>query len=170
LHETKKAQTMNTVTTVFLSGLIPLIVGFIWYNPKVFGNAWMRAAGLTEERMKSGNMAVIFIVTYALGCLISLMMMAVVIHQSHVYSIFADAPDAADVVKDFMAQYGEKFRTFKHGAFHGVLSALLFVTPIIAINALFERRGFRYIALHAGFWIISLALIGGMMCQFAMRG
>ena len=41
---------------VFLTGLIPLVTGFVWYNPKVFGNTWMRAAGLTEEQL-SGSLA-----------------------------------------------------------------------------------------------------------------
>lgn len=36
------------------------------------------------------------------------------------------------------------------------------------INALFERRGFKYIAIHTGYWLITLAIIGGLMCQFAM--
>lgn len=168
---------MNNLLTVLLSALIPLLVGFIWYNPKVFGNAWMRAAGLTEEKMKSGNMAVIFIATYVLGCLISLMMMAVVIHQAHFLSVFQgvdglDDPNSevSRYIADFMAKYGNNFRTFKHGVLHGVITAVLFITPIISINALFERRGFRYIALHAGFWIISLALIGGMICQFVKIG
>ena len=37
-----------------------LVVGFIWYNPNVFGNAWMKAADMTEEKMKGANMGVIF--------------------------------------------------------------------------------------------------------------
>lgn len=29
-----------------------VIIGFVWYHPKTFGNAWMESVGLTEERMK----------------------------------------------------------------------------------------------------------------------
>jgi hypothetical protein len=25
-----------------LAAVIPILVGMIWYNPKVFGNAWMK--------------------------------------------------------------------------------------------------------------------------------
>jgi len=40
----------------------------------------------------------------------------------------------------FMADYGTAFRTFKHGALHGFLTGLLFITPTIGVNALFEKR------------------------------
>jgi hypothetical protein len=169
----KNSVTMNTLLTLFLSALIPLIVGFIWYHPKVFGAFWMRVSGVTEEKMKTGNMPLIFILTYVLGFLISAALMSMVIHQMHIFSILADTPGIHDpesevgkYFSDFMAKYGSNFRTFKHGAFHGTLMALFFVTPIISINAMFERRGFKYIAVHAGFWIVSLALMGGVVCQF----
>ena len=156
------------------TALIPLIVGFIWYNPKTFANPWMKAAEVTEEKLKTGRMGVIFTLTYVMGFLISGGLMAMVIHQAHIYSIFADIAGAQDPATepgkyfaDFMAKYGNLYRTFKHGAFHGTLSGIIFVTPIVAINAMFERRGFKYIAIHSGYWIVSLALMGGVLCQFA---
>ena len=33
-------------------------------------------------------------------------------------------------------------------------------------NALFERKGFRYIAVNAGYWILTLMIMGGIICQF----
>ena len=45
---------------ILTAGVSALVVGFIWYNPKVFGTAWMNSAGLTEEQLKGGNMAKIF--------------------------------------------------------------------------------------------------------------
>lgn len=160
---------MDTLFTLLVAALIPLLIGFVWYHPKVFGNFWMRVAGVTEEKLKTGNFALILIMTYVLGFLISTLMMSMVIHQAHIYSLFADSPDAEGMVAGFMTKYADLYRTFKHGAFHGVLTAVLFVTPIIAINAMFERRGFKYIMVNAGFWIVALALMGGTICQFAMR-
>ena len=43
-----------------IAAIAALLVGFIWYHPKVFGNAWMKVSGMTEEKIKGGNMAVIF--------------------------------------------------------------------------------------------------------------
>ncbi|HRN41812.1 MAG TPA: DUF1761 family protein [Vicingus sp.] len=32
---------------------------------------------------------------------------------------------------------------------------------------MFERKGFKYIAINSGYWIITLGLMGGVICQFA---
>ena len=45
---------------VLVAAIVPMIMGFIWYNPKTLGTAWMKAAEVTEEKMKGANMAVIF--------------------------------------------------------------------------------------------------------------
>ena len=45
---------------MLVAAISALVVGFIWYNPKVFGNAWMKAAGVTDEQIKGGNMVKIF--------------------------------------------------------------------------------------------------------------
>jgi hypothetical protein len=158
---------------VLLTGLIPLLIGFMYYHPKVLGAAWMKESGITEEQMKGSNMAKIFAITYLFGMLISMAMMSIVIHQFSIYSILADEPGMKDPnseisiwIKEFMDQYGTKFRTFKHGAFHGVLTGLFFAWPLIGINALFERRSAKYTAIHTGYWVITLALIGGVVCQW----
>lgn len=154
--------------------VIPLIVGFIWYNKNVFGKAWMKATGVTEESAKGANMFVIFGLTILFSFMISMILQMMVIHQFSVFSILANEPGIMDPNSElgswltgFMAKYGNNFRTFKHGAFHGVIAGLFFAMPVIAINALFERRGFKYIAITSGYFIVSLALMGGVICQFA---
>ena len=158
----------------FIAAVIPLAVGAVWYNPKVLGNAWMKSTGLTEEQLRDANMLKIFGLTYVLSLLIALSLFSVVVHQSAIDSIFLNEPGFGEAgstldvyYQDFMAKYGRNFRTFKHGAFHGALIALMFAMPVIGINALFERKSFKYVAIHAGYWVISLALMGGLVCQFA---
>ncbi|HPH81947.1 MAG TPA: DUF1761 domain-containing protein, partial [Flavobacteriales bacterium] len=68
---------------------------------------------------------------------------------------------------DFMSKYGNTFHTFKHGVFHGVLAGIFFALPVLGINSLFDRKSFKYIAINAGFWIVTLALMGGIICQFS---
>ncbi len=156
---------------IFISALIPMFTGFIWYGPKTFGNVWMREAGVSEEKIKSSNMALILSLAYVFSLFLSLLLISVVIHQSHILSILADDPGMKDPnseislwLKNFMDQYGQNFRTFKHGAFHGTLSGIFYAFPIIAINALFERRSWKYIWIHTGYWILTLALMGGIVC------
>ena len=157
----------------FLAALIPLVVGAVYYNPKVLGTAWMRAAEVTEEKLAGGNMAVIFGLAYVLSLLIAFSMVGGTIHQFALNSILLgeagmDDPnsDLSQFVNEFMDKYGRNHRNFGHGAFHGFFSALLYAVPIVAINAMFERRGFKYIAIHAGYWIIALTLMAGIISAF----
>ena len=156
---------------ILLSALIPLIVGWVWYNPKVFGTAWMEATGMTKDNMTGANMPKIFIITFIMGFLAAIAIEFIVIHQWHYYSILANEPGINDPtspigmeMKAFMDKYGHNFRTFKHGALHGTISGIFLVMPIITINALFERRGFKYIAINTGYWIVTIALMGGLLC------
>ena len=34
-----------------VAALVPLLIGSIWYNPKVFGTAWMKATGFTDDKL-----------------------------------------------------------------------------------------------------------------------
>lgn len=165
---------MNFLVTA-LAALIPLIMGFIWYNPKVMGKAWMRSAGLREEQMKGGNMILIFILTYVFSFMLALILNPVVIHQYGLMSVVAGDPGVLKEDKaseaylwllDAMNKYGTTFRTFKHGAFHGTIAAIMFVLPVFGINAMFERKGAKYVMINVFYWIITLALMGGVICQW----
>lgn len=159
---------------LFIAALVPLVVGFIWYNPKAFGKAWLQASGLTEESMKGANMALIFGLTYLFSFFAAFTMQYMVIHQFHLFSILLGTPGLEESGSElntfylsFMEKYGVNYRTFKHGALHGGIGGVTLALPIIAINALFERKGFKYIAINGGFWIACMILMGGIICQFS---
>ena len=158
---------------VLVAALIPLIVGMLWYNKVLFGNAWMKAAEMTEDRMKGANMGLIFGLTYLFSFFAAMSLNFIVIHQYHLYSILANEVGINEPGTElntwfvsFMQKYGTNFRTFKHGAFHGTLAGIMLALPIVGVTALFERRGGKYIAIHVGFWVVSFALMGGMICAW----
>jgi uncharacterized protein YqgC (DUF456 family) len=153
---------------IFVAGLIPLFTGFIWYNPKVFGNAWMKTIGFTEDSMKGSNMGLIFGLCYLFGCMLASALMTIVIHQMGFNSVFQgdNTPETAAYMKNFFDTYGTRFRTFKHGALHGTITGLFIALPVLGINALFERKNFKYIAIHTGYWAVTMALMGGVLCAF----
>lgn len=156
---------------LFVAALVPMIIGFIWYNPAVFGKAWMSASGMTDEKVKGGNMTVIFLVSYIMSVLLAFALVGAVIHQFHIFSLFANyAPDVTEgqteQLNGLMAQFATTNRGFGHGIMHGVITGITFATPILATNALFERKGFKYIAVNAGYWIVTIGLMGGILCQF----
>lgn len=154
---------------LLISALITMPMGFIWYHPRVFGSAWMKASGVTDEMIKSSNLLRILILTYLFTVMIAFVLQFMVIHQFSLYSVVADSttPEAKAWLESSMAQYGDNFRTFRHGALHGFLCGLFFALPLVGVNALFERRSARYILIHGGYWILTLLLMGGIICRFA---
>lgn len=155
---------------LLLAAVVTLVTGFIWYNPKVFGTIWMRENNLTQEDLRKGNMIKIFGFTYLFSLMITMTLMSLTIHQSGAVGMVGGPPMLADAKPSFaafMADYGMAYRTFKHGALHGFLSGLFFAFPIIGINGLFERKSWKYIFVHSGYWMLTLTLMGGIICAFA---
>lgn len=162
-----------SIFIVIASAFIPLLVGFIYYNPKVLGAVWMNATGLTEEKMKGANMLVIFGVSLLLSFLMSFFLFGLVVHQTDIFSLLInekgfgeEGSEVMNTIKSFMNAYGNNFRTFKHGALHGTLVGVFIIFPMITTNAMFERKSFKYSLINSGYWIISLALMGGTLCQW----
>ncbi|CAA7196389.1 DUF1761 domain-containing protein [Chryseobacterium potabilaquae] len=156
---------------IFVAALVPLIMGFIWYNPKVFGQVWMEEAGLTEDKMKGTNVGV-FIFSLILSVLISYFLQFVTIHQFGALGMIGgDVMNANDSYQAFMKDYGMAYRSFGHGALHSFIAGVLFVFPLIAINAMFERKSWKYTMINTAYWTITITIMGGIICGwYAMDG
>ena len=151
---------------LLLAALSTLVVGFIWYNPKVFGNIWVREAGLKEEDMKGTNMIKIFGLSIVYAFLISFVLQMVAIHQFGALGMVGgDSSKALPSYNAFMADYGTAFRTFKHGALHGFMTGLFMILPTIGTTALYEKRSFKYVIVTGGFWIVCFMIMGGIICM-----
>lgn len=150
---------------ILVAAFVPLIIGFIWYNPKVAGTAWMKASGMTEDKMKGSNVAMIFVFTIILSFLISFFMQFLTIHQFGASGMIGgDESHATPSYFAFMKEYGTAYRSFGHGALHGFISVLFFVFPIFAINSMFERRSWKYIFINVAYWAITITIMGGIIC------
>ncbi|WP_299063031.1 DUF1761 domain-containing protein [uncultured Polaribacter sp.] len=156
----------------FIAALVPMFIGFIWYGP-LFGNAWMHQLGFTKESLQGTNMFKTLIICFVLSFLIAFALMPMVIHQMGVYSTLAGEPgfndqtgEAFSYFENFVTTYSDRFRTFKHGAFHGVIFSFFLIMPVIGIQALFEKKTFKYVAIHTGYWVVTLAIMGGIICQW----
>ena len=147
---------------ICIAALVPIALGFVWYNPNVFGKAWMKAAEVTEEKLKSGNMAVVFGVSLVLSFLLAFFTTGLVIHEMGVYGMTEGQMDGA-ITQAFLEEWAGKYRSFKHGALHGAMSGVGIVFPIIAINGMFERKSWKYIFINSGYWIVCLAIMGSII-------
>lgn len=148
---------------ILVAALSSFVVGFVWYNPKVFGTIWMNEIGMTEEKAKTGNMAKIFGLTFFFAFLLAFMMPTLVIHQIGALQL-AGGNDKDEAFLAYMQVHGQMFRSFGHGALHGFFASLFVVVPVIATNCLFEQKSFKYAAITSGYWILVMTLMGAIIC------
>jgi uncharacterized protein DUF1761 len=169
---------MHNVLVLAIAALIPLIVGSAWYSPMLFAKAWMGAVGLTPEDAKKSNMALNMVLLYIFSFFIATSLMFTVIHQFGLQSLLQDAGGKAalndpnspmgQAIATLWHGSGHSFRTYKHGALHGAITAVFFALPLIASCAVFERRGFKYVMITWGFWLINFILMGAVLCHWIM--
>lgn len=122
---------------VIVAALMGFLVGFPWYGP-LFGKAWMVETGMTEEKAGQANMPVVFA-----SCYVMQFIMAFCLAM-----FFYGDPSAASSV------------TAGSGALYGFLTGFGWVTMTIGVNAMFEQRSFKYIAITGGYWVVTFTLMG----------
>ena len=150
---------------ILVAALSSFVVGFVWYNPKVFGTIWMNEIGMTEEKAKQGNMAKIFGLTFVFALMLAFIMQPLTIHQFGALGMVGgDEALAKPSYAAFMNDYMDAFRTFKHGALHGFMASLFIAIPVIATNCLFEQKSFKYAAVTSGYWIVVMTIMGAVIC------
>jgi hypothetical protein len=83
-------------TAVLVAALIPLVMGFIWYNPAVFGKVWMKAIGVDPEsiRDEKPNMALIIGVSLLFAIMLAMSLNPMVIHQMGIGSLLQGVKEA----------------------------------------------------------------------------
>lgn len=118
---------------IIAAAVSTFLLGGLWYSPALFGKAWMRACGFTEETLRAGNTAKIF----GLSFLFSLLMAA------NLAMFLNDAKTTAT-----------------WGATAGFLAGFGWVALSVAIIALFERRSWKYILINGGYMTVAFILMG----------
>ncbi len=157
---------------VLVAALVPTVIGFVWYHPKVMGTIWMKAADMSDEKIKGGNMALIFGLSFLFSLMLAVEVNFLAIHQMNVPGIFATpkggapSPEDSQFLTDFMAKYGSNWRTFSHGIVHGIINSLFFALPLLATNAMFERKSWKYILVNFGYWLITISIMCGIVCAW----
>jgi cytochrome b561 len=141
LHKTKRIMGDINWLSFILTMLIPMAVGFVYYGNFAFGKIWMKSIGMTEEKIKEANMGVTFGISLLMAALMTFFLLN---------------------FNNSLGQEGE-FDTFGHGAAHGAILSVFLVIPIFVTNGLFEQKSWTSILLNCGYWILTLALMGGVI-------
>jgi len=159
-----------------LAALIPMIMGMIWYNPRVFGTVWMKETGLTEEEIRSGNMGLIYGSSLLLAFVLTTLYPFAVNHSVQFMAFFRSTAHhgmGVDVDSEVgkgiisaITDYHDRFQTLKHGMYHGMFASIVVLLPVMGMNALFERRSFKYFLINWGYWTVTLVLMMGVIGEF----
>ncbi len=122
-----------------------LVIGFIWYG-LLFKNTWMKASGLTLAKIKNGIHPAIL---YGLVLVLAFIMTKGLYH--HIISIHAKFGSTTEY-------------PFWHGVSHGLSDSFFYGgISVLIINALFDQRNWKYILINMGYWIITFAVMGGLI-------
>jgi len=124
---------------ILLCGISSMVLGALWYSPLLFGKAWQREAGLSDEDLAAGNMALI----YGLAFLLSLI--------------------AAAAFAMFVGHRHGLLPSIAAGAAVGAC----WVAASFGINYLFERRSLRQWLINGGYHLLQFSLFGLILAHFA---
>lgn len=120
---------------VLLAALSSFVIGGLWYS-LLFAKPWQRAAGVTDEQLKSGTVRI-----FAGSFLIAIVMAA---------SLAA-----------FIGTGGAVF-----GLLAGLAAGITWVAAAFGINYLFERRSVRLFLINAGYNVLSFGVMGLIIGAF----
>lgn len=117
---------------IVAAALSTFLIGGLWYSPALFGKAWMKENGFTEESLKGGNMVKIFGLAFILGLI------------------------AAVNLAMFMGPENDPGM----GALWGFLAGAGWVATFVGTHYLFERKSFKLFLINAGYSIVALTIMG----------
>jgi hypothetical protein len=117
---------------IAVAAVASFLLGGLWYSPMLFGKVWQREAGVTDEQLKKGNMAMIYGLALLL-CLLAAWMFA---------TFLGPRPKLAD------------------GLIYGFSAGLFWVAASFGINYLFERRSFKLFLVNGGYHTLQFTIIG----------
>ena len=117
--------------SVFFAGIVSLVIGFVWYHPRVFGSVWMRLSNITPESVEKGKRRM---PVYAFIGLLASMLAA------YVMNYFGIAWGVYDVI----------------GAIElGFWSWVGFVAPTMLGMVLWEQKPLTLYCINALYWLVS---------------
>lgn len=112
------------------------ILGGLWYSPAVFGTAWMRETGLSEEQLRARSMVKVFGLAF-----LWTLVMAVNL------ALFLAGPET----------------TVSWGAAAGCMAGFGWAAMGLFVVGLFEARSWRLMLINAGYLTTALTLMGAIL-------
>jgi hypothetical protein len=120
---------------VFAAAVSSFLVGGLWYSPFLFGKAWTRETGLTEQELGTRNLGLVFGLSFVLALIGTL-----------VFARFL-GPEPG----------------FGLGVGAGLAAGLCWVAGSFGINYLFEKKSLKLWLINGGYHTAQYTLIGAIL-------
>jgi len=158
----------------FVAALVPLILGSIYFNPAVFGKQWSAMTGVPMDNSPEmrKKIPMIMLISYVVSVMAAIVVQGVVLHQSGLMSLLA--PDSMNEGAQIgvtlngaaITDWADRYRTFQHGLLHGAILGVFLAFPMAATMGMYERKPWKLIFINSGYWVLSFALMGGIICAW----
>lgn len=125
------------IWAVLVATLSAFLIGWLWYGP-LFGKAWMSESGMTEEKVRQGNMGKIFGLAFVFELVMAF----------NLAMFFYGDPAAAEMINA------------GNGALYGFLTGFGWVFFALAVVSLYEHKSWKYIFINGGYWTVTLTVMG----------
>jgi hypothetical protein len=117
---------------VLAAAVATFVLGGLWYSPALFGKAWQREAGVSDEKMKGSNVGLIFGLSFVLALV-----------AAWVFALFLGPRPPMSL-----------------GLGAGFSAGLCWVAASFGINYLFERRSFKLWLINGAYHTLQFTIIG----------
>jgi hypothetical protein len=120
---------------VIVATVASFAIGSVWYSPLLFTKVWQREAGISDDKAKNANMAMIFGTAFVLQLL-----------AAFVFALFlGPRPGLA----------------FGLGA--GFSAGLFWVAGALGVNYLFEQRSLKLWLINGGYNVVTFTAFGAIL-------
>ena len=154
---------------ILASAFIPFVLAYAWYHPSLFGgDTWQSITGMTDEQNARPIKPIQLGLSILLNLLIAMALFSMVNHGANIISLVGGDPEVlkSGTAKAFFDEYGTNHTHFGHGLLHGMIGAVFVVFPILGYATIYERKPFKYFWVNALFWMISMGIMGGVICEW----
>lgn len=120
---------------ILAAGVASVLIGWVWYHPKVFGSAWMRMSQITPEMAERGKKRM---PVMALAALLASMLVAYVMSFMGPFLVYPDLLGAFEL---------------------GFWIWIGFVAPAMLGMVLWEQKPIRLYLINALYWLVVLVVM-----------
>ena len=127
------------VPNVLAAGLVPLIVGFFWYHPRVFGAPWVRMMRITPEMAERGQGS----------------------RMRHTFVSLVAGIVAASVMSVIATVWGAE--SVAGTIWLALLLGVGFMVPTSLGDVLWELKPLKLYLIDSIYWLVSFIVIGPVL-------